>query len=309
MMNPMKLAAIGIAAITIAACSGTSSSVINPVHAPGMTQMSTTHGTIDANVHSNYHVMLPKGAVSHDATCDGNPACDLTNFGGPLLTKPKVYVVFWHFGIKGQDPAGEKTYMTNFLKYVGGSPWESVLTQYGVTNPAGQLAGTWVDDTNAEPAHPSDAQIQTEAGKLMAHFTFNADASYVVATSHGHGSPGFGSSYCAYHGATTQGGHTISYTNMPYIHDAGANCGENFVNGGTAGKLDGVSIVEGHEYAESITDPQPPTAWYNSTYGEIGDICAWQTPPAGNIVLNGKNYAVQGLWSNNTTKCSILGGP
>jgi len=32
---------------------------------------------------------------------------------------------------------------------------------------------------------------------------------------------------------------------MPYVTDLGASCGENFVNGGSAGLLDGFSIVNG----------------------------------------------------------------
>ena len=45
----------------------------------------------------------------------------------------------------------------------------------------------------------------------------------------------------------------ITYTNLPYITDAGSSCGEDSVNG-SSGTLDGVSIVEGHELAEAITD-------------------------------------------------------
>ena len=46
---------------------------------------------------------------------------------------------------------------------------------------------------------------------------------------------------------------------MPYalaINSGGANvCGENAVNPGAAGKLDGFSIVLGHEIEETVTDP------------------------------------------------------
>jgi hypothetical protein len=46
---------------------------------------------------------------------------------------------------------------------------------------------------------------------------------------------------------------------MPYalsIDSGGANvCGENAVNSGAAGRLDGFSIVLGHEIEETVTDP------------------------------------------------------
>ncbi len=55
------------------------------------------------------------------------------------------------------------------------------------------------------------------------------------------------------------------------------NCGANFISPpkDESGADEGVTIVEGHEYAESVTDPNPPSGWYNNSYGEIGDICAW----------------------------------
>lgn len=68
----------------------------------------------------------------------------------------------------------------------------------------------------------------------------------------GHSTPGFGISFCAYHRAIAADPN-VTYTNLPYMTDAGTNCG-NSVNGSN-GKLDGVSIVEGHELAEVITDP------------------------------------------------------
>jgi serine protease len=233
----------------------------------------------------------------------------LTYFGGNVLTTPAIFVVYWGFGKRGSDGAGEQTYLTNFFNGIGGSTWLSLDSQYYqnpgpvfIGNPSGQLKGTWVDSSSI-PTHPTDAQIQAEAAKAVTHFGFNANASYVVATSHGHNTAGFGSSFCAYHGFTG----SVSYTNLPYIHDAGLNCGENFINAGTAGKLDGVSIVGGHEYAESETDPNPPSGWYNNSYGEIGDICAWMKPPAGDITLSTGKFAVQGLWSNATSACKITG--
>lgn len=40
------------------------------------------------------------------------------------------------------------------------------------------------------------------------------------------------------------------------------------------GPLDGVSIVDGHELAESITDPEI-NASMDANGNEIGDQCAW----------------------------------
>jgi hypothetical protein len=70
------------------------------------------------------------------------------------------------------------------------------------------------------------------------------------------------------------------------------------VNSGKAGAYDGFSIVEGHEFAESVTDPLL-TAWRDPADdfgGEIGDKCAWQGVAAGTFSTG--SFAVQPLWSN-----------
>jgi hypothetical protein len=48
---------------------------------------------------------------------------------------------------------------------------------------------------------------------------------------------------------------------MPYITDAGASCGANF-NG--LGTNSGITIVGGHEFAETETDIFPNTGWLDS---------------------------------------------
>ena len=40
----------------------------------------------------------------------------------------------------------------------------------------------------------------------------------------------------------------------------------------------------------------PGEGWYDDQYGEIGDICAWQTRELG-------NYTVQLEWSNRQGAC------
>ena len=101
---------------------------------------------------------------------------------------------------------------------------------------------------------------------------------------------------------------------MPYVSDAGASCGQNFVNAGAAGTDDGFSIVEGHEYAETITDQNPSGGWTNrnrrsGNYGaENGDECAWISSGQGksaNVVMANGTYAMQSTWSNDTNECDI----
>jgi hypothetical protein len=69
----------------------------------------------------------------------------------------------------------------------------------------------------------------------------------------------------------------ISYTDLLYIRDAGASCGANFTSppSDETSADEGVAIVEGYEYGESVTDSNPPTGWYNKFHGEICDVTAW----------------------------------
>ena len=124
---------------------------------------------------------------------------------------------------------------------------------------------------------------------------------------------GFGTSWCAWHDEPTSGTN-MAYAYMPYIPDAGANCGMNFVNPTNNsygnGYFDGFSIVGGHEYAEAATDPHPERTssnfgWITSTGSsgeEIGDLCAWASNST-DITVGSHSDAVQPLWSNASSSC------
>ena len=255
--------------------------------------------------------------------------------GGAVETAPKVYISWWGsqwntgFSTGGYTSAQAQTYITNFYSNVGGSSWDNIDTQYcqgiaagstscgtggtHITNPTGQLGGTWVDTTSV-PTHPTQSAIQSAATRLMSHFGgYNANATYFVFTPHGHSMSGFGTSWCAWHDEPTSGT-DMAYAYMPYIPDAGASCGMNFVNASNNsygnGYFDGFSIVGGHEYAEAMTDPHPERTtsnfgWITSTGSggaENGDLCAWASNSS-NITLGSHSYATQPIWSNANAAC------
>jgi hypothetical protein len=97
------------------------------------------------------------------------------------------------------------------------------------------------------------------------------------------------------------------------VLNAGGGCGKDFVNPAPSGDHDGVTIVLGHEIAETLTDPGAEStaglvqygAWFDYQSWEIGDKCAWvgdglQIPgaPFNMIGNDGRAYPVQTLWSN-----------
>src|SRR5581483_9237158 len=142
----------------------------------------------------------------------------------------------------------------------------------------------------------------------------NRNVQYVILSPTGTHPDGFNtttSNFCAWHdytGDTSLSGGApntpygpIAFTNMPYVTDAGSSCGSNFVNSGASGIDDGVTIVEGHEYAETITDQFPAGGWTDLTGNETGDKCAWISSGSGrsqDITLSTGTFAVQSTWGN-----------
>lgn len=254
----------------------------------------------------------------------GTPS-NLTYHGGTggigVETAPKIYLILWGSQWDNNDPSGEASILESFYSGIGRSSWLNSVTQYcqgvaaGTTfcngggqpagNPAGIYAGVWSDNATAAPGRPKQSQIAAEAVRAASHFANNTAASnasvqYVIATATGNSSSGFKTQYCAYHSSTSSSVGDVAYTNLPYITDAGASCGANF-NG--LGPKAGITIVGGHEAAETITDQFPSTGWLDSGGAENGDKCAWiATGSQGasqNVTLsNGLTFPVQSLWSN-----------
>ena len=285
------------------------------------------------------HVMwaADQGYPSTDQTSANN----LIYHGGTVETVPVVFTVYWGtewesgftatHSVFTYTSATIQNYINSFFTRVGGSRWAGVPTQYcqgitapafsctgqsgaqHITNPSGQLKGTWTDPTPA----PSDIvatalvsnfttdPLEAEAIRAAQHFGYDANATYMIFTPPNHGATGYGSIYCAYHEETT---HTTSpgvrYAFIPYVPEQGTACGGNKVNlqddAFGHGYLDGYSIVAGHEYAEAATDPDNlngyQDGWNDATTSENGDKCAWSGLQ--NITLAGQFYAVQPLWSN-----------
>jgi serine protease len=129
----------------------------------------------------------------------------------------------------------------------------------------------------------------------------------MVYTPHGKSMSGFGTQWCAWHSSGSTAGGPLAYAYIPYMPDAGASCGANFINANNAygnGIFDGFSVVAGHEYSEAETDPFPSSGWTDRQGAENADKCAWSSS-SGNISLGGHSYAVQPTWSNATGGCAM----
>ncbi len=242
------------------------------------------------------------GALSTMARSSAAAGNNLIYGGGPVQHNPKIYIVFW--GSKWKTTNPEYTTLVNFFNGLSGSQWNNTVTQYydnsaHISNDA-TLAGTWID-TASVALHPGTSAVTNEAKRAESHFGYQGtDANYWVAIESGHDPSGFRTQWCAWHSSASSTSGTISFTDFPYQSDAGANCGAGSVN--SPGTYDGVTIVGGHEEAETQTDPQPSSGWVDASGSEIGDKCAWTNLQ--NTSFSTGTFPTQPLWSNAISGCA-----
>lgn len=235
------------------------------------------------------------------------------------------------------DPDGMAADLLGMLSGLGtGSEgWSGITTQYctaptGATQCAtsarhvgvptgGALAGWWADGSVSAPVVATSTQVATEAADAAAHFGFSstnppgaAGIQIVVVSPTGTHPEGFNlgsptptlplAGACADHGWATApaiGGY--AFTDLPYLPDAGASCGAGAVHPGNP--LDGVSIVEGHEYAETLTDTDPGAGWFDTNGQEVADRCVWTGLT--DVAMATGTFPMQPIWSNDTDSCAI----
>ncbi len=216
---------------------------------------------------------------------------------------------------------GNSTYLTGMLN-------EYNTTISGGTNQvigAGTFGGLFsiVPASGNNGSTITDTQIQSEllsqitAGHLPAPVldaAGNVNTLYMIyfppgkTISQGGSSSCVAGGFCAYHGTTsnTFNSHNVLYGVLPDMQ-AGSGCSSGC---GSSTVFNNYTSVSSHEYAEAITDAQvgiatvigPPLAWYDSTNGEIGDICNGQQ---GSYAANGTTYTIQLEFSNAANNCIL----
>jgi serine protease len=308
---------LSVFAATTAQKESVSASAINP-YSPAY-QHSYRHGTVPTIAQLN------KMKYYQQANPGSSAASNTLSYGGGIdgigvtSGKEKVYLVFWgtQWGTQSTNSSGDLTFSNDSA---GGAPhvqdlfkgvgtgnelWSGTMTQFcdgssvsvGATScsssaahvgypTGGALAGTWYDNSGAEPDPASGNQLANEAINAAAHFGNTTPASnrysqYVILSATGTDPDNYQSGgFCAWHdyngdttlsgdGAATSPYGDIAFTNLPYLLDAGTSCGQNYVNSGSAGTLDGYTIG------------------------------------AGNVRMGNGSYAMQSTWSNDTNACDL----
>ncbi len=332
------LAVTSIAAVIVSGL-GTATTAAMAAPSRGDVTVRLNGRTILVHPHGRFG-LYPTKSQAHPYSIQATPLRYGGGIDGIGVTTgaPKVYIIYWgtQWGTASLDGNGYTKFTNDtaglapdqqaFFAGLGnaGEQWDGVTTQYcegvalhATTCPTnvphvgypvgGALAGIWYDNAAAAPAAASAAQLAAEAVAGAAHFgntnaASNRNAQYVVTSAKGTNPDHYKTGgFCAWHDYTTSAYGDIAYTNMPYLLDVGASCGQNFVNSGSAGTLDGVTIVNGHEYQETITDQNPAGGWTDSTGYENADKCAWISSGQGaaqNIALTTGSFPVQSSWAN-----------
>jgi len=259
------------------------------------------------------------------SSTDGNG--NLTFTGDSFAGAPRIQQMFKGLGTGGELWSGV---MTQYCEGVASGSQTCTAGAPHVAYPTGgALAGVWYDNSTVAST-TTGHQIAVEAVAAASHFgnttaAANRNSQYVILSPHNTHPDGWSASagWCAWHdwngdttltgGAASSSVGDIAFTNMPYTMDLGTSCGQNFINAGSAGNLDGYTMVEGHEYSETITDQNPAGGWTDTSGNENADKCAWITPGsqggAANVAMGNGSYAEQGTWSNDslsgTGRCEI----
>lgn len=256
-------------------------------------------------------------------SCTEPDHCNMLYNGGKVEHSVRLYLLLWGPNW-ASDPAqaASATYLRDFYSGLGVQPednWSTITDQYfdGTGHPSfsgSVFAGTF-QDTSAPPSGVTQAQLTAESDAFDSAAGIppgSVNDQVVIATQSGTCPSGFaacGGSYCAWHSSDDN---SIPFTNLPYLLDAGTSCGEDFISS----QYDGFSMVGGHEYTETITDPYPASGWWDPSDpygGEIGDKCVWGggnwggSDPFGDVSLATGSFGMQSLYSNAAQACVMTG--
>jgi len=266
---------------------------------------------------------------------DAHAACTLKYYGGPVVSNPKVVVVFWGGSVGAQT----RTNITAFYTAIVNSPYIDWLSEYNTVGLNGQdglagsnqgisrgsVYGTYtiapVQCGGTANCSLTDAQIQTELGAQIAagalpapttgcdgqndtiyalHFASNVSISY--------GGSASCVQFCYYHSSGTANGKAIAYTVNPdvTVGSCAGGCGADSV------PFNNQTAVASAALFNAITDSGistttatigRPLGWYaDGSCGEIAGICNAQQ---GTITVGSSTWTVQKQWSNAMASCIV----
>ncbi len=237
---------------------------------------------------------------------------------GPLmLGTPTVYFIWYG---SWAPLSAEVPILTDFVKSIGGSPYEAVNASYfdgkGI-HVSGQVGyGGSTFDSYSHGKNLSDADVQAIVSEHLGKpFPVDANALYFVLTSDDVSeSSGLFTQYCGWHNAATINGQLIKFS---LVGNPAPNfisgCAEQAVGPNGSSGADAMASVIAHEMEEAISDPDQ-TGWYFRTGNENADQCAWKfgatyvgaNGAMANMRLGARDFLIQQNWLNSGGGSCVL---
>ncbi len=260
---------------------------------------------------------------------------DITFSNDPVGAAPGLQEMFKGLGVDGEQWSGVLTQYCDNPSDGGvviGATWCPDSNIQHVGYPAGgALAGVWYDLSGPISSSTGKGAIAKEAVAASYHFgnstqASNKNVAYMILTPHGTDPYNWlEGNQCAYHswnagadlllhgGTQHSPNEPIAVIGMPYVADSADCFGHNV--------LASFTKEASHEWAETLTDPFPiPTSnrdyiineaggWFSGEFSEsneVADQCNNFSQP---VKLYTGTFALQGLWSNDSTSPKSLVGP
>ncbi len=238
--------------------------------------------------------------------------------GGPVMgtnpdfsNTPNIY--FTWYGNWTGDTALD--ILPDFASNLGGSPYFNINTSYtdGAGNPVINLANFGVSsfDSYSQGSVLNLSRVATIVANAIGRGDLPLDINgvYFVLTSADVTEGQFCSSYCGWHTWMIYQSTPIKFSwvgNPQRCLNACAPPGNRTTSPNGNPGADGMANIIGHEFEESVTDPQLNAWWQNGTGQENADLCAWTfgttwTEPNGsraNMTLGTRDYLIQQNWVN-----------
>jgi hypothetical protein len=240
--------------------------------------------------------------------------------GGPVQHNPTVYLIFWGSNFNKGTLRTEVLNLYNSLSSTGSNPsYQGILTQYwdnsGSIASADVVAGNFLDTRITAPSGVNEQSVEEEIAYAVSVNNWppnGTNPQYAVFTPSGTTyqssfvkDPEGEAAFCGYHGRT--GGVSYSFIPSEYDEPFYNGCATSYDHSGPNEETlpnHATTMVASHEYAETVTDPEPThPGWQDSEGYEIADICS-----SGDDELPGGSW-VQGLWGNRENACVLQDPP
>jgi hypothetical protein len=213
---------------------------------------------------------------------------DLYDYGGAILPKPKVQLVWWG---TPQEFLGAVENFHGFLKGVNGSQWLGVLDEYLRGDTAEVSLAGEIFDATPRPLGPIPAP-GARICRILEQYRMEPDPGTIyalmVATSTGQ---------FDYHSTANCRGKSVP---MIVLALPPANEARDGACSPVLSPAEKMLFAFSHELAETITDPQPATGWTDIYGQEIADNCTQGTCAQ----LATGSYSLSTLFSNAAHGCA-----